>query len=111
VLKWTPRPGFVVDHINGDPLDNRKSNLRVCTQAENLRNRRKRAKPTSSKFKGVSRHTISRQKPWLAKIKSDGKTIYLGTFETEEQAAEAYDRAALERFGTFAHLNRARGAQ
>jgi hypothetical protein len=90
----------VVDHINGDTLDNRRANLRVCTKSENNRNRRK-LHPTTSRFKGVYKNT----KPWIALIECNGKQFVLGRFASEEEAALAYDKAAKEHFGSFARLN------
>ena len=95
-----------VDHVNGDGLDNRRCNLRVCTHQENLRNRRPRRdlrgrKRLSSRFVGVCRFRAK----WQAHIGLNGKRTYLGVFETEEAAASAYDAAAREHFGEFARLN------
>lgn len=98
-----PGRGLVVDHINGDPLDNRRSNLRVCTQGENARNRRK-YRPTASIYKGVCKNA-SRRNPWVAIITIRRLVIKLGVFETEESAARAYDAAALCLHGPFARLN------
>ena len=95
-----------VDHINGDRLDNRRRNLRAATHTENLRNSRKNSRG-SSRFKGVSRCKSSGK--WRAYIRS-GTQVHLGHFATEEAAARAYDRAALERFGAFAKLNFPDGA-
>ena len=94
--------GTEVDHINGDGLDNRRSNLRLCSRAENTRNRRK-IKGTSSKFKGV--YWYKNAKKWSASIMSNDKTIYLGFFTDENLAAKAYDKKAKELFGKFAKLN------
>jgi len=91
----------VVDHINGDSLDNRRCNLRICTTQENVRNRRTRA--ASSGFKGVSLHSQSRL--WRAAIHIDAKQITLGYFKDAVDAAHAYDDAAREYFGSFARLN------
>jgi hypothetical protein len=99
--------GQEVDHINGNGLDNRKENLRVCTKSQNLGNQKKTklygGVATSSKYKGVS--WDKRVQKWVAKIGINGKRVYLGLFEDEEKAAEAYNKAALEYFGEFALLN------
>lgn len=95
-------PAEQVDHVNGDGLDNRRANLRPCTNKENHANAEKRA-GASSPFKGVTLD-MARGK-WTAKIAPDGVTINLGRFDTEGQAAAAYDVAAREHFGTFARLN------
>lgn len=91
----------VVDHINGDPSDNRRENLRVCTQAENLRNKKKPISGRKSKYKGV--------KPRLGKFEASigkGESYrYIGTYETEIEAAVAYNVKAAELFGEFARLN------
>jgi hypothetical protein len=87
-----------VDHINGNPLDNRRSNLRICTAKENMRNRTSK---NTNGFKGVHRQL----KKFRAIIHKDYKQIYLGTFDTAEEAARAYDKAAREMFGEFAKLN------
>jgi hypothetical protein len=93
--------GFVVDHVNGNKLDNRKYNLRVCTVAENVRN--SVSTTGSSKYKGVSWDS-SRNK-WVAQIKFEREQYFLGRFDSEESAAKAYDDAAKDRFGEFARLN------
>lgn len=99
--------GMVVDHINGDGLDNRRNNLRACLVAENRRNERKRMPSDghrpSSPFKGVS-WDDSRQK-WVAKIAVNGETINLGRTDNEREAARLYDEAAHKEFGTYARLN------
>lgn len=94
--------GEIVDHINSDPFDNRKCNLRVGTQSQNLGNRRKFG-GTSSQYKGVT--WAKQNRKWVAQSKSFGKTIYLGYFEDEIEAALAYDRFAKDKFGDFARLN------
>lgn len=93
------QPGQVVDHINGDRMDNRRENLRLCTVAENIRNQKRRA--SKSGFKGV----VQKRGRWQASYTYEGKRIYLGYFATAEEAACAYDRAAREAFGEFALLN------
>lgn len=95
--------GTQVDHINSNGLDCRRSNMRVCSIAENHRNIRKRINPTSSRYKGVT-WDKNRMK-WMAKIKCDQKFIFLGRFTAEESAARAYNVEALRLFGKFALLN------
>ncbi len=92
--------GLFTDHINGDKLDNRRCNLRVCTLAENKRNHGPYTSNTSG-FTGVSKH----RNKWSANIAKDYKIRHLGSFDTKEEAALAYDKAALELFGSFARLN------
>ena len=95
-------PGQKVDHKNHDGLDNRKTNIRICTHAQNMRNLRPR-QGGSSIYKGVSWHKASRA--WTAQIEVDGIYKYLGCSKSEIDAAEAYDNAAREHFGEFAYLN------
>lgn len=90
----------LVDHIDGNSLNNQKQNLRICTQAENLRNRGKNKSNTSG-YKGV----YFNGKKWIAKIKSNYVSYSLGTFPTPEMAARAYDEKAKELHGSFANLN------
>lgn len=91
------------DHKNGDPLDNRKANLRVCTNYENMKNRKININNTSG-YKGVHLHTTLKR--WVAKIGVNGKRMHLGLFDTPEDAARAYNLAALEHHGTYARLNK-----
>jgi hypothetical protein len=94
--------GFDVDHINGDKLDNRKSNLRAVTKQQNQFNRGA-IKGSSSKYKGVS--WLSAKKLWRASIKIDTKYRHIGLFTTEIVAAAAYNAIAIEHHGDYARLN------
>lgn len=90
-----------VDHRDGNGLNNSRANLRIATPRENSRN--SPARLGSSSFKGVFRAENGR---WCAQINPDGnKTIHLGTFDTEEEAALAYDTVARVHHGEFARLN------
>ncbi len=94
-----------VDHINGDKLDNRRNNLRRCTNAENHRNMAKmKRRECQSRFKGVGRVSTPGIR-WYAHIRSNYKTIHLGCFASEEEAARVYNEAAIRLFGKFAKLN------
>ena len=92
--------GMHVDHINGNVLDNRLSNLRICTPSQNQANS-KLPKNNTSGYKGVSKNGDG----WKAKIRVDYAYYYLGTFLTKEEAARAYNAAAIKYFGEFARLN------
>lgn len=95
--------GTDIDHINGNGLDNRRENLRICNRSENLRNSIKR-KETSSKYKGVSWNPNSNG--WIVRIKYEGIELRVGhIFLDEITAANAYDKLAKKLFGTFARIN------
>ena len=95
--------GRGADHINRDTLDNRRENLRSALQAENARNRSKQESAKQSRYKGVrpARNGANYQ----ARITFQGKSIFLGTFKTETEAAQAYNDAAKMHHGQFAALN------
>ena len=93
--------GKHIDHIDGNGLNNRRENLRLCTNTENLRNQR--SSHGFSQYKGVAWRKDIRK--WQAQIKVDRVSIYLGAHEEEEAAARAYDKAAKKHFGEFANLN------
>jgi len=94
--------GRDVDHINGNGIDNRRKNLRLCTRSENLANKAKYGK-CSSKHKGVWWHKTA--KKWAAGIMKNKKAIHLGLFDSEIEAAIAYDNKAKKLYGEYAMLN------
>jgi hypothetical protein len=95
--------GHIVDHINGDGLDNRRCNLRICTIAENIRNRTRLNKNNTSGMRGV--HWDKRKEKWCAEIKVNRKKKFLGRFSTREEAHAAYCKAADEFHGEFANYS------
>jgi hypothetical protein len=97
------KPGFLVDHINLDSLDDQRGNLRYVTRTGNSANRSKQRGKTTSQYKGVS--WLKCGQAWMAYIKHHGKRSYLGLFNDEEDAARAYDVAAVRLFGEFARPN------
>jgi hypothetical protein len=98
-----PPPGCFLDHISQNALDNRKANLRIATHTQNVWHRRKFNTPSRSTYKGVD--WVQKQKKWRARIRVNGKRIYLGSFSDQIQAAKAYDQAARKFHGQFAALN------
>jgi hypothetical protein len=101
VMKCT-NSELVVDHIDKNPLNNQKSNLRICTKAENNRNTSSH-KNSSSKYLGVS-YDKARNK-WQAQLMINGKKVLMKRYITEKEAAEAYDQAAKLHSGEYANLN------
>lgn len=97
-------PGKKIDHRDGDGLNNRRCNLRYCTDAENARNQRRRSRASRclSQYKGV--RWVGPDK-WTASIVVNYKYSYLGVFGSEADAARAYNAAAIQHFGEFACLN------
>ena len=93
--------GRQVDHVNGNRLDNRRSNLRLCTAQGNNRNVNSRI--GISGYKGVQWY--SKIKKWSAVITVNYKHKYLGSFDDPKDAAKAYNKAAIEHFGEFAKIN------
>lgn len=95
----------VIDHINRNPKDNRKCNLRLATFAENGRNVKPRPNG-KSKYLGVYIHTVAKKYAYIkAQILVNNKKIVVGPFKTEEEAALAYNDLASKHFGEFANLN------
>lgn len=90
----------LVDHIDGNGLNNRRSNIRICNSSQNMCN--SRSFRGTSKYKGVSLH---RDGKWMAKLRFNGDVFYLGLFKDEKKAALAYNREAIKRFGEFAKVN------
>jgi hypothetical protein len=96
-------PGIMTDHTNGESLDNQRDNLRSCTNAENQHNQRVKTLPKTSKYKGVSWR--QRDVCWQTHIMVNNKSINLGNYDSEIDAAYAYDISAREHFGAFARTN------
>jgi hypothetical protein len=98
--------GFLTDHIDGNGLNNQRSNLRYATNSQNNANAHKRAKAQSG-FKGVSldKRNIRGIKKWAAQVMRDGKVFWLGYHQTPLEAALAYDQKAKELFGEYARTN------
>jgi len=94
--------GFFVDHLKGNPLDNRRASLRVATRSQNAQNTPKR-KNTSSRFTGVSFE--KEHKKWRACIYYERKRMHLGYFDNQIDAAKAYDAAARKYYGKHAKVN------
>lgn len=97
-----PPSGFDVDHINGNKLDNRRANLRICSRHENTFNQGLRSNNNSG-YKGVSWRKQERK--WIAQIQANGKRKTIGYFDSAIEAARAYDNAAIEAYGEYARLN------
>jgi|SRR3972149_10393518 len=93
--------GKDIDHINGDRLDNRKSNLRLATDSQNQANSRIRVDNTSG-YKGVAKCT--NKKKWFAQIQVNKKQIFLGRFSDIKDAVLAYNDAAIFYFGKYARI-------
>lgn len=93
--------GSVVDHIDGNGLNNTVDNIRIISSKDNVRHRVHKNKNNSSLYRGV----IFKKGKWLARIGVDYKTLYLGSFYSPMEAAKAYDTAALFHFGEYAVVN------
>ena len=102
LMVGTKKVDLHVDHQDGDKLNNRRENLRLCTSRENSKNT-KIPKNNTSGAKGVSKNSSGR---WRSRIWLNNKEIYLGVFDTIEEASAAYDKAAFELHGEFASPNK-----
>jgi len=100
VIMKAPK-GTLIDHINGNTLDNRRENLRFANKSQNSINTSKSR--GESKYKGV--WFRARRKPWVAEIHKDGVKYHLGSYENEHDAAKAYNKKAVELFGNYAVEN------
>lgn len=104
---WLYHHGYVpamLDHINGDPQDNRIENLRECTNSQNQFNSARKVNNKSG-YKGVVFHAKAKHKPWHAKINVAGRRVSLGYHATKEEAAAAYAAGAAKFAGEFARLD------
>jgi len=108
LITGVSNPSVKVDHENFNRLDNRKENLRSCTNQQNCANTRpkpKRSRFESSSYKGVFWSERGKRK-WRAQIMVSGKSIHLGCYPTQKEAALSYNLAAVDSFGEFAFLNK-----
>ena len=101
LLLGRPPEGFQIDHIDGDPLNNRRSNLRVCSKRQNMFNRGMNRNNTTG-YKGVIR---ARGNRYRAQIRADGKKVTKGWFSSPEDAARAYDELPLQYHGVYGSRN------
>jgi hypothetical protein len=102
-LIMRPPHGMHVDHINGNGLDNRRANLRICTPRQNNINRAGPQRNTKHGFMGVwEKNDHKRRKRWVGAVKVNGKTICTSHYATPEEAAEARAALAREHYGEFA---------
>jgi hypothetical protein len=98
LLYYGSWPSGIIDHIDGDKTNNKINNLRDCCQKGNQANRKAKG---GGKYKGITKH----RNKWVAQITKDYQHLYIGSYNTQEEAARAYDKMALEKFGEFARVN------
>ena len=98
-LLMDAKPGEIIDHINGNGLDDQKNNLRRCTAAQNQANRKQKRAGTTSKYRGV--FWAKRDQKWVARIRANGIRYNIGSFASELEAAEAYQQELRKHFGEF----------
>jgi len=101
ILRLSYKDSKQVDHINRDGLDNRRCNIRICSVSQNLQNRKGWG---LSQYKGVS--WFSPRRKWRARIQVNEKTLYLGYYSDEIEAAKVYNQAATKHFGKNAFVNK-----
>lgn len=104
IMKVSGIKGIDIDHIDGKPLNNQKSNLRKCSRSENAVYSKIRKNNTSG-YKGVHLRKCCKYKKWVSRITKNGNKIILGYFYNPIDAAKAYDKKAIELFGPFAKTN------
>lgn len=107
LMNLTKDDKCLVDHIDGNPLNNQKSNLRICNNSENSRNSKK-AKNNTSGYKGVFFENDNKKKRYKVCISINNKRKHVGRYETANEAAIAYNDAAIKYYGEFARLNELR---
>lgn len=96
--------GVLLDHKDGDSLNNQKENLRVCTRQQNSYNKKPYSTAPIAGIKGISLNKKSKR--WRAQIQKDKKKIYIGVYSNYLDAAKAYNEKAIELFGEFSQLNK-----
>lgn len=104
VMRIPSGSSLMVDHINGDRLDNRRENLRIATKSQNGHNQGIQRTNTSG-YKGVTFHSSRGSGKWIAQIRVNGKRIHIGSFDDINVAAHEYNKAAIKHHGEFARLN------